>query len=65
MTETFTPALKAHPALALDGAAELEELAARLAGAGLMVEWDASLPDVARFFTVDPWGNRIELLARA
>jgi hypothetical protein len=64
VTEAFTPATKAHPALALDSVGELEELAVRLAAAGCMVDWDASLPDVTRLFTSDPWGNRIELLAR-
>jgi hypothetical protein len=27
------------------------------------VRWDARLPGVERFFTDDPWGNRVELLA--
>jgi hypothetical protein len=27
------------------------------------VEWDASLPGLRRFYTADPWGNRLELLA--
>jgi len=26
------------------------------------VEWDESIPGVRRFFTFDPWGNRVELL---
>jgi catechol 2,3-dioxygenase-like lactoylglutathione lyase family enzyme len=59
----FTPAGKAHPALAVSGAAELDVLAERLTLAGAPVHWDAELPGVARFFTEDPWGNRIELLA--
>ena len=37
--------------------------AARLAAAGAPVQWDESLPGVRRFYTADPWGNRIELLA--
>ena len=64
MTDEFTPAAKAHPAFALDSVPELRQLAIRLAGAGFRVEWDALLPDVTRLFTFDPWGNRIELLAR-
>jgi hypothetical protein len=57
------PARKAHPALSVP-AADLDALAARLAEAGEMVEWDDSLEDVRRFYTADPWGNRLEILAR-
>jgi catechol 2,3-dioxygenase-like lactoylglutathione lyase family enzyme len=55
-----TPARKAHPALAVHA---IEELARRLAAAGVPVEWDASVPGVRRFYTADPWGNRIELVS--
>jgi hypothetical protein len=41
----------------------LHVLAERLTLAGAPVHWDAEIPGVARFFTEDPWGNRIELLA--
>ena len=37
--------------------------AARLSAAGERVQWDDSLPGVRRFYTADPWGNRVELLA--
>jgi catechol 2,3-dioxygenase-like lactoylglutathione lyase family enzyme len=60
--EPFAPARKAHPAFRLS-AADLEELAKRLDVAGERVEWDDSLPGVRRFYTADPWGNRLELLA--
>jgi catechol 2,3-dioxygenase-like lactoylglutathione lyase family enzyme len=60
----FVPARKAHVALRL-GAAELDGLAARLAAAGFPVAWDTALPDERRFYSVDPWGNRVEFLARA
>jgi catechol 2,3-dioxygenase-like lactoylglutathione lyase family enzyme len=60
--EEFAPARKAHPAFRLS-ATELDELAVRLEGAGERVEWDDSLPGVRRFYTTDPWGNRLELLA--
>jgi len=60
--DPFAPARKAHPAFRLP-AAELDELAARLEAAGERVEWDDSLPGARRFYTADPWGNRIELLA--
>ncbi len=58
----FAPARKAHPAFRVD-ANELDELAARLRSAGERVEWDDSLPGARRFYTADPWGNRLELLA--
>ena len=59
----FTPAAKAHPALAVDGDGDLDALAERLAQAGAKVEWDDRYPGVRRFFTADPWGNRVELLS--
>ena len=59
----FTPAAKAHPALAVTGAADLDVLAERLTGAGAPVHWDDELPGVPRFYTEDPWGNRLEILA--
>lgn len=62
VADPFVSARKAHPAFRVP-AAELERLAGRLAAAGSKVTWDADLPGVRRFFTEDPWGNRIELLA--
>jgi trans-aconitate 2-methyltransferase len=58
----FRPAAKAHVALAVT---ELDELAARLAAAGHRVSWDDELAPRRRFFTDDPFGNRIEILARS
>lgn len=58
----FAPALKAHPAL-LVAPDRLDPLADRLSGGGAKVTWDASLTGLRRFFTEDPWGNRLELLA--
>jgi catechol 2,3-dioxygenase-like lactoylglutathione lyase family enzyme len=58
--EEHRPAVKAHPALAVR---DLDSLAARLEVAGVPIDWDASLPGVRRFYTADPWGNRIELVA--
>jgi hypothetical protein len=37
----------------------------RLAAAGAPVAWDDALPGARRFYTEDPWGNRLELLAAA
>jgi catechol 2,3-dioxygenase-like lactoylglutathione lyase family enzyme len=61
--DRFTPATKAHPALAVGGEPELRALAQRLQAAGAPVRWDDRLPDAIRFYTDDPWGNRLELLA--
>ena len=61
VADPFTPATKAHPALAVDGEAELRALAERLEAAGAPVRWDDRLP--GRFYSADPFGNRIELLA--
>ncbi len=58
----FTPARKAHPAL-LVAAGRLDQLADRLAAAGATVTWDGELSGVRRFYTADPWGNRLELLS--
>jgi catechol 2,3-dioxygenase-like lactoylglutathione lyase family enzyme len=60
--ESFAPASKAHPALRV-APGKLEGLAQRLQQAGSKVSWDDSLPGSRRFFTEDPWGNRIELIS--
>lgn len=62
----FTPATKAHPALAVDSAGALDELAGRLEAHGSRVEWadPAEIPGREhRFHVRDPWGNRLELVA--
>jgi catechol 2,3-dioxygenase-like lactoylglutathione lyase family enzyme len=58
----FTPAAKAHPALAVASAHDLDALAERLTSSGADVHWDDEIPGLARFYTADPWGNRLELL---
>jgi catechol 2,3-dioxygenase-like lactoylglutathione lyase family enzyme len=60
-TDGFSPARKAHPALLVAPGA-IDALAARLAAAGAEVRWDDALPGVRRFYSSDPWGNRIELV---
>lgn len=62
VADPFEPARKAHPAL-LVAAGRLDALAERLADSGAPVSFDHDLPGVRRFYTEDPWGNRIELLA--
>ena len=56
--ESFAPARKAHPALAVPRAGDLSALAAKLEAAGRAVTWDGP-----RFYVEDPFGNRLELLA--
>lgn len=58
----FEPALKAHPGFLVDRG-ELDALAARLEAASFPVSWDDSLPGARRFYSRDPWGNRLEFLA--
>jgi catechol 2,3-dioxygenase-like lactoylglutathione lyase family enzyme len=48
-----------HPALRTD---DLDGLRARLEAAGFPIQTDADLPGYRRFYTEDPFGNRIELL---
>ncbi len=61
--EGFVPARKAHPAIRVEAGA-LDEIARRLGDAGAVVLWDGELDGARHFFTEDPWGNRIEVLAR-
>jgi catechol 2,3-dioxygenase-like lactoylglutathione lyase family enzyme len=61
IAEPFAPASKAHPAL-LVRAADLDRFADRLVAGGCTVEWDDAIPGTRRFYTADPWGNRIELV---
>ncbi|MGH3112829.1 MAG: VOC family protein, partial [Gaiellaceae bacterium] len=65
VAEDCAPATKAHPGLRVTNSAALDELAERLRAAGAPVERDDRLPGHRRFYTRDPWGNRVELLARA
>ena len=53
--DPFNPATKAHPGLLT---AEIDALAARLGD----VAWDDALPNRKRFFTTDPFGNRLEFI---
>lgn len=57
--QEFQPQRKAHPAFLTD---ELDELASRLQAAGSPVKWDEALPERRRFYTADPFGNRIEFM---
>lgn len=55
----FAPQRKAHPAFCID---TLDALAERLAAAGYTVTWDHALPNRRRFYSADPFGNRIEFM---
>jgi catechol 2,3-dioxygenase-like lactoylglutathione lyase family enzyme len=57
--EPFTPARKAHPGLLVTG---LHDLAAALDAAGHPVTWDDEFPGHDRFYSADPFGNRLEFL---
>lgn len=57
----FCPAKKAHVALSTDG---LDGLRKRLESAGYATEDDSPVDGRYRFFTHDPFGNRIEFLDR-
>jgi catechol 2,3-dioxygenase-like lactoylglutathione lyase family enzyme len=58
----FRPATKAHPALVVTPD-QLSILGVRLRAAGYPVEADDAIAGVSRFFTSDPWGNRLEIMA--
>jgi catechol 2,3-dioxygenase-like lactoylglutathione lyase family enzyme len=62
VVEDFAPARKAHPGLRVDSDGALDAVAGALTAAGAAVEWDERIPGRRRFFTSDPWGNRVELL---
>lgn len=55
----FVPAAKAHPGIEVD---DLQALAERLAAAGASVLWDGDFPGYDRFYSADPFGNRLEFL---
>jgi catechol 2,3-dioxygenase-like lactoylglutathione lyase family enzyme len=56
----FVPAHKTHAAFTV---ARYDELQHRLRAAGLEISDDDSVPGVRRCYVVDPWGNRLELVA--
>lgn len=58
----FLPARKAHPALVVSN---LNFLKSTLTKAGYIVTDDSAIPGVVRFFSHDPFGNRIEFIQSA
>ena len=59
--ESFTPARKAHVALLV---ADLDDTGRELEAAGCSFKPDDRVPGRARAYTEDPFGNRIELIAK-
>ncbi|MEP5938172.1 MAG: VOC family protein [Erythrobacter sp.] len=57
----FTPARKAHPAFLVDDLAALRE---QLEAADFETSDDKPISGYIRFFTADPFGNRIELMQK-
>ena len=55
----FQPQRKAHPAFVVD---EIDRLGGLLSQSGHDVLWDDAIPGSRRFYTADPFGNRIEFL---
>ena len=56
----FIPAKKAHPGFTVDA---LEQLKLRIQEAGYTINEERPIDSRSRFFTHDPFGNRIEFLA--
>ncbi len=59
--DDFRPARKAHPALMVEG---LAELTGKLKDAGYAPASDEPLEGFERVYVADPFGNRIELMER-
>ena len=60
--QDFRPAVKAHPAFAVD---DVEVLFRILVEAGVHCVKDEALVDVRRIYADDPWGNRLEFVERS
>jgi catechol 2,3-dioxygenase-like lactoylglutathione lyase family enzyme len=58
----FHPAKKAHPAFAVSDLARLRE---SLQAHAVKITDHNSLPGTRRFYTEDPWGNRLEFLEQS
>ncbi len=57
--EPFLPARKAHPCLVV---ANIDQLAEALQARSYHVSWDDRIPCRRRFFSSDPFGNRLEFV---
>lgn len=61
--DAHAAAKRPHPGFRVESVTALEELGRRVAGDGFAVEWDERIEGRKRFYTRDPFGNRVELLA--
>jgi catechol 2,3-dioxygenase-like lactoylglutathione lyase family enzyme len=61
--EAHAASSRPHPGFRVESVAALEATARRLSEAGCEVSWDGRIEGRKRFYTRDPFGNRIELLA--
>jgi catechol 2,3-dioxygenase-like lactoylglutathione lyase family enzyme len=61
--DAHLPPKRPHSGFRVGSPAELDELAERLISNRYDVEWDDRIEGRKRFYTRDPFGNRIELLA--
>ena len=52
-----------HPGFRVGSSGKLDELAERLVAGQYEVDWDDRIEGRRRFYTRDPFGNRLELLA--
>ncbi|MFD2829626.1 VOC family protein [Corticicoccus populi] len=59
--DPFSPAKKAHPAFAVD---DIEDLKIQLRKNNIPVHEDTPLQGAERFYTHDPFGNKIEFIER-
>lgn len=57
--DPFRPSPRAHPGFRVD---DIDAWAARLERGGHDVKWDDLFPGMRRFYTADPFGNRLEFL---
>ena len=57
----FDPARKAHPGFRVTN---IQGLAERLSAAGHITNWDDNIKGRLRFFSEDPFGNRLEFLEK-
>ncbi|RYG95376.1 MAG: glyoxalase [Alphaproteobacteria bacterium] len=55
----FSPQRKAHPAFCVS---DIHSLAAVLQQNNQGIQWDEAFSDRRRFYTMDPFGNRIEFI---
>jgi hypothetical protein len=62
LIQTFTPVKKAHVALRT---AKIDELRARIETAGYAIVADEDIGGCERFFSSDPFGNRVEFIGEA